>query len=479
LLYEFFLSLGVSREDISLCRERNDRPLHQKADSADGEESLQILYHASMTIGLLSSGLEMSEHWPFLTVLERFGMAVGVGLFVGIERESSGKLGARTFGLVAIVGCMAGLAGIPFVWMAMAIMLLMLTLINWRRLTAHDELATTTTLSLCVVIFASVLCGMGHVYTPIAATILCTSLLAWKRPLHSFTSALTQKEMHSAILLAALSLLVMPVLPTYPIGPGHLVNPRENWASVILIAGIAFVNYILLRVIGPRGMEVTAFFGGLINSRKVIVEFILRAEGNAEALSQIIFRGVMLATSAMAIRNALIVALLSHSREAIELSIAPIGLMFLTSVALWRSQSLIRENAETPPLKLDLPFSLTAALKFGLVFLALNVVGALAERYFGTASFYFVSAAGGLLSSGSSIASAATLIHHGELPALTGVNGVVISSIISVLINIPLLRRIPGSPELRNKVSWSLLGIVTAGVIGAWINILWMHWHAL
>ncbi len=334
-------------------------------------------------------------------------MAVGVGLFVGIERESSGKLGARTFGLVAIVGCMAGLAGIPFVWMAMAIMLLMLTLINWRRLTAHDELATTTTLSLCVVIFASVLCGMGHVYTPIAATILCTSLLAWKRPLHSFTSALTQKEMHSAILLAALSLLVMPVLPTYPIGPGHLVNPRENWASVILIAGIAFVNYILLRVIGPRGMEVTAFFGGADQQQKsdrrvhsacrrkcggAVADYLSRSHVGDECDGD---------TKRIDRRSALTFEGSDRTLHRTDR---------ITSVALWRSQSLIRENAETPPLKLDLPFSLTAALKFGLVFLALNVVGALAERYFGTASFYFVSAAGGLLSSGSSIASAATLI---------------------------------------------------------------------
>jgi uncharacterized membrane protein (DUF4010 family) len=430
-----------------------------------------------MVTGLPIALLENTEHWPFLTVLERFGMAVGVGLFVGIERESSGKLGSRTFGLVAIVGCMAGLAGVQFIWMAMAIMLLMLTLINWRRLTAHDELATTTTLSLCVVIFASVLCGMGHLYTPIAATILCTSLLAWKRPLHSFTSALTQKEMHSAILLAALSLLVMPVLPTHPIGPGKLIDPRENWASVILIAGIAFVNYILLRVIGPRGMELTAFFGGLINSRKVIVEFMLRAEGNVAALSPVIFRGVMLATSAMAIRNAIIVIVLSHSKEAMALTIAPMGLMFLVSMMLWRTHQWTQDKAGTPTLKLDSPFSLSAALKFGAVFLLLNVVGALAERHFGSASFYFVSGAGGLLSSGSSIASAATLIHHGELSASTGVNGVVIASVISVLINIPLLGRIKGMEALRRKLTLSLLGIVAMGILGVACNVLWQHWR--
>ncbi len=430
-----------------------------------------------MTIAPPASAIAEQEHWPFLIVLERFAMAVAIGLFIGIERESSGKIGSRTCGLVAILGCLAGLAGLQFVWMAMAIMLLTLTLINFRRLSAHDELATTTTLSLSIVAFSSVLCGMGHLYTPVAAAILCNALLAWKRPLHTFSSGLTQKEIRSAILLAALSLLVMPVLPNYPVGPGQLVNPRENWASVILIAGIAFVNYILLRVIGPRGMELTAFFGGLINSRKVIVEFILRAEGNSEVLLPIVFRGVMLASCAMAIRNAIIVAALSHSADAMYLAIAPLGLMFLLSLILWRSNPVLQTDTSVTPLNLDSPFSLSAALKFGLIFLALNVIGAVVERRFGSASFYFVSLAGGLLSSGSSIASAATLIHHGELSPATGVNGVVISSLTSVLVNIPLVRRIAASPAMCRKLTVSLLAVALAGILGVALNGIWLHWY--
>ena len=95
---------------------------------------------------------------------------------------------------------------------------------------------------------------------------------------------------------------------------------------------------------------------------------------------------------------------------------------------------------EIPALSLESPFKLSAALKFGLIFLALNVVGALAQRNFGPASFYFVSIAGGLLSSASSIASAATLITHHEISATTGVNGIILSSLTSILINVPLIR---------------------------------------
>jgi uncharacterized membrane protein (DUF4010 family) len=314
-------------------------------------------------------------------------------------------------------------------------------------------------------------------YTPVLAAILCTALLAWKRPIHTFTSGLTQQEIRSAVLLAVLSGIILPALPSHPVDPWQLIDPRDNWWSVVLIAGIAFINYLLLRILGPGGMEVTAFFGGLVNSRKVIVEFILRTEGNSEALLPVVYRGVMLATAAMALRNGIIVAVLAKSKVAIFYSLAPLGLMFLLSAVLWATHPIRRNDRSVPALTLDSPFSLSAALKFGVVFLLLNVVGALAQRHFGSGSFYFVSMAGGLLSSGSSIASASTLIHHGEVPALTGVIGVALSSLTSVVINVPLLQRIPAAGGYRRKAIVGLCGVAVAGIAGIAMDLLWLRMH--
>jgi uncharacterized membrane protein (DUF4010 family) len=428
-----------------------------------------------MLIFAPSASFPWPQQWPFLPVMERMGMAVAIGIFVGLEREHSGKLGTRSFALVALLGCLAGLAGPQFIWAAMAFVLLLIWLVNWRRLSAHDQLATTTSLSLAIVALCGVACGIGHLYTPALTAILCTALLAWKRPIQTFTSGLTQQEIRSAVLLAVLSGIVLPALPSNPVDPWGLIHPRDNWWSVVLIAGIGFINYILLRVLGPGGMEVTAFFGGLVNSRKVIVEFMLRAESNRQALLPVMFRGVMLATAAMALRNAIIVIVLAKSSQALLYSAAPLGLMFLLSAALWMAHPIRRDEGTAPELTLDSPFSLYAALKFGAVFLLLNVVGALAQRHFGSGSFFFVSVAGGLLSSGSSIASAATLIHHGEVPVLTGVIGVVLSSLTSVLVNIPLLQRVPAEGGYRRKVILALCAIAIAGAIGIAIDLAWLH----
>jgi hypothetical protein len=51
-------------------------------------------------------------------------------------------------------------------------------------------------------------------------------------------------------------------------------------------------------------------------------------------------------------------------------------------------------DSEATKLNLEQPFSLPAALKFGLLFLALHVAGTLAQRYLGIFGFYAVSIAG-------------------------------------------------------------------------------------
>jgi uncharacterized membrane protein (DUF4010 family) len=178
-----------------------------------------------------------------------------------------------------------------------------------------------------------------------------------------------------------------------------------------------------MKLYGPRGMEITAFLGGLINSRKVVVELSARLRQVGPKLSPCVYRGIMLAIDAMVLRNGLIVLVLAS--PAVKGLTIPSVLMLLVSLVLWGRCPSSASSGEAPTLFLESPFQLSAALKFGLVFLGLNVIGALAQRNFGSASFYFVSAAGGLLSSASSIASAATLITQHEISAATGVNGII------------------------------------------------------
>jgi len=61
-----------------------------------------------------SSALWYISHWAFVPILIRLGLALAIGLFIGLEREHSGKNGVRTFALSALLGCLGGLMGTLF-----------------------------------------------------------------------------------------------------------------------------------------------------------------------------------------------------------------------------------------------------------------------------------------------------------------------------------------------------------------------------
>lgn len=421
-----------------------------------------------------SSLFHRVEVWPFVETLAKMGLAVAVGTLVGLEREHSGKAGVRTFALTALLGSMGGLLGDVYGALAIAFVAVFIVLMNWREMVKDKKLALTTSVALAVVGFAGVICGLGHVFTPVAAAVITAGFLSMKEPISGFAGRVSDNEIRAAVLLAVLACIIYPVLPEHAVDRWGLIEPRENWVAVIAIAAIGFVNYILLKLLGPKGMEITAFFGGLVNSRKVIIELLDRTRAAGPGLARAARKGVVLATGAMVLRNALIVTLFAIT--AMERCAVPFAAMLIVCAVLWWRESKVTDSGPPPTIPLESPFKLTAALKFGVVFLVLNVAGALANRCLGEASFYIVSVLGGLLSSASSITSAASLVANHQVSVDTGANGIILSSITSVLANIPLVRAMAADQPLRRALVRSLVLIAIAGLLSAVVTLAMEKW---
>jgi uncharacterized membrane protein (DUF4010 family) len=130
----------------------------------------------------------------------------------------------------------------------------------------------------------------------------------------------------------------------------------------------------------------------------------------------------------MLFRNSLLLAILAW--PALLSSVVPMVLMILASLLFaWRTLNQSLPDPEAPKLNLEQPFSLSAALRFGLIFLALHVAGTLAQRYLGMFGFYPVSIAGSMLSSASAVAAAGTAAAHNEVPVQIAANGAVLASV--------------------------------------------------
>ncbi|MEI9937891.1 MAG: MgtC/SapB family protein [Pseudomonadota bacterium] len=411
--------------------------------------------------------LPVAVTWIPLDVLARLTLALGVGLLVGLEREWRGKeAGLRTFALISLLGALGGLLGTGYALMNLAMVGVLIVFLNLRGLRSNEGTELTTSAAMLVASLTGVLCGLGHRVTPVAVSVVTAGLLSWKERLAEFGHRLTAAELRSAILLGILAFAIYPVLPVQPIDHWGLIAPRAAWLTVLLIAGIGFANYILWKLFGTRGVELAGFLGGLVNSTVTVTELATRIAEGGQALVGAAYRGIMLSVAAMALRNALVLGLLDHRTLAV--SAASLGLMFLASAIL----ALVIKPVDSPsseakPLDLKSPFSLLSALKFGAIFLLLQVLGSVAQTLFGHLGFYAVSFLGGLLSSASAVAAAATLAAHHQLsPTVAGI-GAILASLASASINVVLVGRFSRSTVLNRRVNIATAIVLAVGLAGA------------
>lgn len=203
-------------------------------------------------------------------------VAFGAGLLIGVERErrkgqgpDRHSAGLRTFLVAALAGA-AGQALSPSVAaVVLAAVAGLAALSYWRS--SLDDPGLTTELALV----ATSLIGMLAVTQPDVAAALAVVLavvLAMKERLHRFaTDWLSDSELHDGLLLAALALVLLPLLPSDPIEwLGHL-SPRRILMLVVVILSMQAASHLGQRLLGARsGVAVSGLVGGFVSSTATI-----------------------------------------------------------------------------------------------------------------------------------------------------------------------------------------------------------------
>ncbi len=413
--------------------------------------------------------------WPYGPTLMRLLLALAIGLFIGVERERRRKeAGLRTFAFTALLGGVGGLLDDRFALLALALLGILVILLNIETIHSGEGAEITTSAALIVTGFAGVLAGKGHTFTPTAIGIVTAGLLAWKEPLAGFSHALTESEFRSAVLLAIIAFVVYPVLPPGSVDPWNLVEPRPAWITVILIAALGFANYILLKLYGARGIELTGFLGGLVNSTVTVTELANRVRHSDGKYGEAVFKGVLLATAAMLIRNTIILTLLAPS--AFVEAVLPLTFMLagtlMTAFLAERHPSVVEKilsapgPADKPLPSLESPFSPTAALRFGVLFLVLQIVGTLGQRIIGTSAFYGVTLVGGAVSSASAVAAAANLASAHTISARVAGIAAVVASGTSAAVNVPIVARVGRDRRFTRRVAVVIAVVAVLGAVG-------------
>lgn len=396
--------------------------------------------------------------FPYAEVATKLAVALGAGLLIGLEREWAQKeVGVRTFSITALLGALTGLLSTPLLITTLAGVLLLVVFINVHSLLKDRSLEMTTSTSLIAALVLGAMAGAGHYFTTASAAVLITMLLAWKVELSRFIDALKPEEIRGAVLLGLLSFVIYPLLPNRYVDPWQVVNPQQAWVTVVVIAGIGFVNYALLRVYGARGLYYGAVLGGLVNSTATVTELSAVMKGRPGLSERAV--GVFLLTNlAMFLRNGVILAI--FARESVYWAAAPLGVMAIMSVLLaWMFRG--RDDGGDGRINLGSPVSLLRVLNFGVIFLAISAAGTLAQRQFGGLGFLVVATLGGLVSSASTTASAASLMMAGKISADSAAEAAVLTSISSALVNMPLVYQ----QTRQSKLTWQLAGLTVVIVL--------------
>jgi uncharacterized membrane protein (DUF4010 family) len=374
--------------------------------------------------------------FPYDDIALKVGLALGTGLLVGLEREWAQKeVGVRTFAIISLFGTLTALTSIQLVIVALSGTFVLVGLMNVQSLMRDRSLEMTTSAALLVTLLAGALIGQGHYFTAITSSVLMTMLLAWKTELARFAGALQPEEIRSAVLLSLLSFVIYPLLPDRFVDPWQLLNPRQDWMIVVVIAGLGFANYVLLRLYETRGTYYAAFLGGLVNSTAAATE-LARLFRNSEDSAQLAVAVVMVTSVAMFLRNLIILAIFAP--PSVGAALLPLGVMMMAALFMvWLHRD--RSGGRMPQLHLSSPVSLPHVLRFGAMFVALLATGTLAERYLGSQGFLILAIVGGLVSSASTTATAATLVAAGKITPETAGIASVLTSMASALADLPLV----------------------------------------
>jgi uncharacterized membrane protein (DUF4010 family) len=351
-----------------------------------------------------------------LPLVAGLAVALGGGLLIGLERERRKGRGAdraaagiRSFALAALAGALAQAVGQPLLAaIGGALVLVLVGVAYWRSRAAAGvrDPGLTTELAL----FVTYLVGVLSVQQPAlgaGAAVIVTVLLAARERLHRFaTRALSEAELHDALLLAALVLVLLPLLPDQPLPWLAGQRPRTLALLMVLILTLQGAGHVALRLFGPRaGLALSGLFSGFVSSTAAIAALgsRARAEPTRRAACE---AGAMLSTAATWIQALLMLTALAPAAAVALLPAAlPAAAVALVGGA-WRARRS-PDSAPTPALRG--PLRLREALIVSLLLGAVSLAVGWAQQRFGEAGLIVGAAIGALADAHSSIAALGAL----------------------------------------------------------------------
>lgn len=360
-----------------------------------------------------------------IQIWQQFGIALGLGLLVGLQREwaEPEAAGIRTFALITVLGtACAHLAARFGGWIlaggfiALGGLMVVANLGRERSKEAHP--GPTTEVAAMVMFAVGALLQDGMIAESAAIGGGVALLLHWKKPLHHFVERIGGTDIRAVFRMVLIALVVLPLLPDSSFGPYEVLNPFRIWLMVVLIVGISIASYLMSRYVGARaGSVVSGVLGGLISSTATTVSYARRSKTAPEtsALAALV---IMIASTIVFVRVAFEVAVVAPDifwQVFPQFALMGLWMAFIAAGAYTFS----RQKQEAGPEPKD-PSNLVAAVVFGGLYALVLLAVAAAKEHLGDGGLYLVAALSGLTDMDAITLSTAQMITAQRLTIDTG-----------------------------------------------------------
>ncbi|WOJ88086.1 DUF4010 domain-containing protein [Methylocapsa polymorpha] len=358
--------------------------------------------------------------FAFDPVILSLAVAIGIGLLIGTERErrkgerpAPSAAGIRTFALASLTGALSTIIGGEILFAVTIGGVFALTAFAyWRGF--RDDPGLTTEVALVVTVLLG---GLSMTQPGLAAgvAVAVAIVLAARTALHRFVrSVLNEDEVRDALIFAAATLIVLPLLPDQQMGPFGALNPHAIWIIVILVMAIGAFGHIAVRILGPRfGLPIAGLASGFISSIATIGAMGARAT-EAPGLLWPAAAGAILSTVATVIQMALLLAATNIATlEALLIPLACAGAAailyaFIFAIRALRGDSgTVNERGQA--------FSLWTALVFAGMLSAILLASRALNDWFGVKGVIAAAAVAGFADTHSAAISIAALVGSGKI----------------------------------------------------------------
>jgi len=291
-------------------------------------------------------------------------------------------------------------------------------------------------------------------------------LLAAKEPIHWFIrGAVTKDEMNDFFILAAATLIVLPIVPNAQIGPFDAINPRNLWLVVILVMFIGALSHLSLRLLGSKaGLPLVGLVSGFISSIATIGAMGGRASKTPELMGSAVAGATLSSLSTVLQLSLLLLAIHPPTLYALAMPLLFGGFAILI-YGLVITLSSFHQNTVASD-DLGRSFSVkTAGMLAAIIAVALLASAAL-NTWFGQAGLVVASGVAGLADAHAAVISVASLASAGKLAVADTAIAILVAFTVNACSKV-IAAVITGDRVFAKKVT---LGIVLQ------VAVIWLAW---